>query len=179
MSDVELLIVQGGKIIYDYVKEGVKVPKDNIPPLSFYMDAYLEIKDLTHDGIPEALFHSGFEGASSWVTLEHILLYDKAKSSFADVAPESFYNSGRHGLRWLGLAGRTFAVVANENWPPTVPLESRCHYCPSPFRYDVYQWSGRKAAFEIYRHLIGKKPYSEASQALDGDWALIQAGTNH
>jgi hypothetical protein len=55
LSDVELLIVQGGKIIYDYVKEGVKVPKDNIPPLSFYMDAYLEIKDLTHDGIPEVL----------------------------------------------------------------------------------------------------------------------------
>ena len=127
---------------------------------------------------PEVLFHSGFRGASDFETYEHILRHDKAKSSFADVAPESFYNSGRHELRWLRLAGRAVAVVADENWPPTVPLESRCHYCPSPFQYDDYQWSSRNAAFEVYRHLNGKKSYSEAHEALDGDWALIQAAVN-
>lgn len=177
LSDVELLILQDGTILYDYVKEGVKPP--DYGGTQFYMDDYLEIKDVTHDGVPEVLFHSGFEGASSSTTLQHILYYDKLGTSFADIAPAPFYSSGRHGFRWLRIRARIFAVIADENWPPTTPVEARCHYCPSPFQYDAYQWNSRKAAFEVYRRLYGRKAYSEAHEALDGDWMLIQSELNH
>jgi len=33
-----------------------------------------------------------------------------------------------------------------------------------------------KAAFEVYRRFYGQKPYSEAHEALEGDWTLIQSG---
>lgn len=140
------------------------------------MDDYLEVRNLKEDGIPQVLFHSGYRGASDSETFEHLLFYDRSKVSFADLAPESFYTSGRHGLRWLNVEGRMLVVIADENWPTTTRLEDRCHDRPSPFRYDVYQWSNARAAFEIYRHLDGAKPYSEANEALEGDWALIQAG---
>jgi hypothetical protein len=161
------------------VKEGVKPPDYN--GTRFYRDDYLEIRDVTNDGVPEVLFHSGFEGASDATTLEHILFYDKLGASFVDVAPASFYNSGTHGLRWLNLAGRTFIVIADRNWPATTPLDDQCHYCPSPFKYDASLWGIRKgwATFEIYRHFSGKKSYADAGEALSGDRALIQSGLNH
>jgi hypothetical protein len=71
------------------------------------MDDYLELRNLTQDRVPQVLFHSGYRGASDGETFEHILAYDKSKAAFADVAPELFYNSGTHGLRWLDLQGRT------------------------------------------------------------------------
>ena len=52
---------------------------------------------------------------------------------------------------------------------PRIPLP----LLSEPFQYDAYH--GAKQ-LRVYR--ITKKPYSEASQALDGDWALIQAGMN-
>jgi len=179
-NDVELLIGYGGDIhFFDYIKNGVKPPDYN--GTRFYTDDYLEIRDVTNDGVPEVLFHSGFEGASDATTLEHVLFYDKLGGSLVDVAPETFYNSGTHGLRWLNLAGQTFAVVADRNWPAATAPDAQCHYCPSPFKYDVYLWGLRKgwATFEVYRHLYGKKAYSEARQALEGDWTFIQSGLNH
>jgi len=125
LSDIELLILYGGTVLYDYVKDEVRPPEYN--GTRFYMDDQLEIKDLGHVGVPEVLFHSGFAGASSSTTLEHILYYDKLRNSFVDVASPSFYNSGRHGFRWLSLGARTFAITADENWPPTTPVEARCH----------------------------------------------------
>jgi len=178
MNDVQLLILQGGKVIYDYVKAGVTPPEKY--GTRSYMDDYLEIRDVTHDGVPEVLFHSGAEGASDWITTEHILVYETTKASFTDVASEPFYNSGTHGLRWFALHGRAMVVIADRNWDATtIPLEDRCHYCPSPFQYDVYQWSRRKSSFVLQRHLYGKQSYSDASQALDGDWAFIQSKMNH
>ena len=175
MNDVELLIGYGKVILYDYAKEGVK-PNDN--GTRFYADDYLEIRSVTNDGFPEVLFHSGSKGASDSITIEHILFYDKLGASFFDIALSSFYNSGTHGFRWLNLAGRTFAVIADRNWPPAVALEDRCHYCPSPFEYGVYRWNTEKgsAAFKVFRRLFGKESYEDAFQALSDDWTLIQVG---
>jgi hypothetical protein len=147
--------------------------------IRFYIDDYLEIKDFDQVGCPEVLFHSGSKGASDSITLEHVLYYDKLGNSFVDRAPASFYRSGRYGFKWLGSHSTTFAVVADENWPSTAPVEARCHYCPSLFQYNIYRWNGRKATFEVLRHLYGRKPYSEAQLALDGDWGLIQARIDH
>jgi len=81
----------------------------------------------------------------------------------------------------LNLAGRTFAAIADRNWPATVALKDRCHYCPSPFQYGVYQWNTEKgnAAFKMFRRFFGKESYQEAYQALSGDWTLIQSGLSH
>ena len=174
MNDVGLLILQGGRVVYDYARNRVDGPGFSGSP--FLMDDYLEIRDLSHDGTPQILFHSGYRGASDSVTFEHILLYNKSKTSFADVAIEPFYNSGTHGLQWLTLEARTLVVIADRNWPPTVPLEYQCHYCGSPFKYDAYQWNNKTGAFEPYARLRGEKSYSEAGLALKGDWALIQSG---
>lgn len=113
------------------------------------------------------------------VTFEHIIRYDKAKASFSELAPESFYNSGTHGLRWLTLEARALVIIADRSWPPTTPIEDRCHYCASPFTYDAYRWNDKTGAFELYGHLRGEKAYSEAGEALEGDWARIQSGFSH
>ena len=93
-----------------------------------------------------------------------------------DVSPDFFYHSGRHAFKWLGVDSRTFAVIADENWASTTPVEARCHYCPSPFEYRAYQWNAGKATFELFVRLHGQKSYSEAQEALDGDWAFIRGG---
>ena len=160
LNDVGLLIQYGDSILYDYAKEGTRQPKSN--GAHFYIDDYLELKDFGQVGVPQLLFHSGSKGASDSTTLEHVLYYDKLGNSFVDVALASFYHSGRHGFKWLSSDSTTFAVVADENWPPTIPVESRCHYCPSPFQYNVYQWNRKIATFEVLRHLRGQKSYSEA-----------------
>jgi hypothetical protein len=109
-------------------------------------------------------------------TLEHVIRYDNPRDSFTDISPASFYNSGTHGLRWLSLKGQTIAVIADRNWNPKIALGDRCHYCPSPFQYDAFRWSNEKGLFVAFRHLFGRKAYSEAGEALSGDWALIRSG---
>jgi hypothetical protein len=173
LNDAEVLIQYGDSILYDYAKEGTKQPKGN--GAHFYIDDYLKLQDLGHDGVPEVLFHSGTVGASDSATLEHILYYDNLDNSFVDVSPASFYRSGRHGFAWSSSHSTTFAVVADESWPSAIHVEDRCHYCPSPFRYNVYRWTGEKATFELSLSLFGQKSYSEAQEALHGDWTLIQA----
>ncbi len=174
LNDVELLIVQGGRAIYDFVEEAARLPE--IKGTRFYMDDYLETKDLKRDGIPQILFHSSSQGASDFIKVEHILLYDRPKATFTDIAPKMFYNSGTHGLDWLTLGDRTFIVIADRNWRAGVPLELRCHYCASPFEYDAYQWSGKTGSFVVYRRLYGKKEYSSADEAIKGDWEFIRSG---
>jgi hypothetical protein len=161
MNDVELLILRPGGILYEHKAQ-------------FFMDEYVEIRDVTGDGNPEVLFHSGSEGASDSSTLEHILHYDKRTDSVTDVASPEFYKSGTHGLRWLTLEGQAFLVIANRNWTTTTPLEDRCHYCPSPFKHEIFRWNNEKRTFTVYHRLEGEKSYAEASEALDGDWEFIR-----
>lgn len=177
MYDVQLLIREADKVDYEFTNSANERLPDETA--GFYMDDGLEIKDVTNDGIPETLFHSGFLAVSDFEIVEHVLRYDRAHRSFTDVAPTSFYNSGTHGLRWLDIGRRTFAVTADRNWSPTVAVEDRCHYCASPFQYDIYQWSEKAASFVKLRRLFGQKSYDDATAALGGDWVLIQAGLKH
>ena len=172
LNDVNLVIVQGGQLVYEYVKRGLQASKDD--PTRFYVDDYLELRDVTGDGVPQVLFHTWFPGMSDHLMLEHVLRWKDSDSAFTDIAPEPFSSSGTHGLRWFTFAGRPAVVVADRDWNPETPADERCHYCPSPFQYDVYQWSKRASAFIVYRHLEGEKAYTEAGEALTGDWAMIQ-----
>jgi hypothetical protein len=139
------------------------------------MDDYLQTRDLAKDRDPAILFHSGTQGASDSVTQEHILRYDKSKGSFMDVAPEEFYNSGTHGLSWFTMPTGPFVVIADHNWSPATPVEAKCHYCESPFKYSAYQWNSKTGTFIVYRQLNGKESYSEAAEALKGDRTLIES----
>ena len=182
LSDVELLILQNGKVIYDHSETVTESrAKGNFlgeTARDFFIDDYLEIRDLTHDGPRAVLFHSGSVGASDWETVEHVVRWDKSKGSFADVAPGEFFSSRIRGLRWFTLAGGTFVVISDRNWNPTTPIEDQCHVCPSPFVYDAYQWNSKEEAFIANRHFYGKQWYETGASALEGDEALIQSGLN-
>lgn len=171
LHDVDLLVLRKSTVVYDSMKQGVGPPDTR-----FYMDDNLEIRNVTNDTAPDVLFHSGYEGASDSAVFERVIRYDNSRDSFTDISPASFYNSGTHGLRWFSLKGQTVAVIADRNWSPRIPLEDRCHYCPSPFQYEAFRWSSEKGSFTAFRHLSGRKPYSEAGEALSGDWALLQSG---
>jgi hypothetical protein len=173
LNDVNLLVLRDSRVVYDSMKQGVGPPDSDT---RFYMDDNLEIGNVTNDSAPEVLFHSGYEGASDAATFERVIRYDKSRDSFTDISPASFYNSGTHGLRWLSLKRQTVAVIADQKWSPRIPLEDRCHYCPSPFQYEAFRWSSEKGSFVAFRHLSGRKAYSDASEALIGDWTLIQSG---
>jgi hypothetical protein len=168
MHDLELIVERGGGILYDFAKQG-----QNRSP-RFFADDYLEILDVTADRVPEVLFHSGTQGASDSLTAEHILQYQKATDSIAEIAPDEFFDSGTHGLNWLILPNRAFAVIATRNWKSTTSPEDRCHYCLSPFEFVFYEWNGQKKKFTVSRRLRGNQEYHDADEALSGDSTLIR-----
>lgn len=181
MHDVDLVITApDGKVLYSYAQ--TEPPGNNTDRYfadryfadRYFMDEDLRILDVTGDGVPEVLFHSGSRGASDWNSIEHILRYERSTDAFKDITTTGFDHSGRHGFAWLTVNGRTFAVVAHENWSRSVPMEDRCHYCPSPFRYDAYAWSDREGGFHLLKHIRGKAPYSESDEAIAGDRALLE-----
>jgi hypothetical protein len=173
LNDVDLLVIQAKKVVYDYVKSGVMPPDYN--GTRYYMDDGLEIRDVTGDSVPEILFHSGTEGASDHLVREHVLKYDRARASFTDVAPPPFYHSGTHGLMWLEVRGRGTAVIADRNWPRKTPADERCHYCESPFRYAAWRWDDGRRAFVAGRTVYGRKKYEEVSSALEDERPLIES----
>ena len=171
MFDVDVVVRQGRRVLYDYAEQRAGSGRNDAP---YYMDDYLEVRDVTGDNMPEVLFHSGTVGASDSVAAEHILQYDQSTQSVKDISRDVFYNSGTHGLRWLTQPEGSLVVIADRDWPASVPLLDRCHYCASPFQYDLYGWSARERAFVVRRHVYGKKSYEQAGAALTGDWDLIQ-----
>jgi hypothetical protein len=169
MNDVELLVVQSGQVIYHY-----KERTNSDEATRFFIDDELVIHDLTGDGIPEIIFHSGSEGASDYIRLEHILRYDAPKHSFTDIAPDEFVQSGTHGLRWLTVGKRNLLVISNRGQWPATAIESHCHYCPSQFIFNVYEWKAQTSSFSLIRSLAPNALYRSGEEALNGEWTYIQ-----
>ncbi|MBV9399610.1 MAG: hypothetical protein JO062_16625 [Bryobacterales bacterium] len=174
MSDVRVVVVAGSRVIANYGTPRRRSPKADRPGL--YIDAYLDIADVTGNAVPEILFHSGFQAVSDSTTYDHILSYNAASHTFSDISREEFYTSGTHGLRWTAVAGRSLLVTADRNWNPATPAEARCHYCASPFEYRAYMWNRASRSWVEERKVSGAKSYSEAYEALDGDWDLVRSG---
>jgi hypothetical protein len=168
MNDVELLVVQGGQVIY--LKQG-----GNDDGTRFFIDDELAIKAITGDGIPEIIFHSGSEGASDFFRLEHILRYDPAKHSFTDIAPHEFVQTGTHGLRWLAVGKRNLLVISQRGqWPAGTEPESHCHYCPSQFVFNFYEWKAATSSFSVIRSFAPKALYGSGEGALNGEWEFVR-----
>jgi hypothetical protein len=156
--NVDLLILRRGVVVYDYKAKA-------------FVDDALEVRDVTNDGIPEVLFHTGSQGASDAITTEHVVRFVKSSNSFADVAPDTFYQSLNHGFAWQHEGKQTVALVATR-------VEEKCHYCESAYRYDIYRWNSSTSSFAKDRTFSGVKSYEGATSALKGDLALIQAHLN-
>jgi hypothetical protein len=171
MYDVAVLVREGDAVVYEY--QTPPHGPDSVEP-GYFVDDFLELRDVTGDAVPEVLFHSGFEGVSDAVADEHVLHYDPAGHRMTEIGRKEFGNSGTHGFRWLTVGKQVFAVVAVRNWPATVPEEDRCHYCESPFRYAIYQWSPAASAFTLRRQIDGRGQFEMAGEALDAEWELIQ-----
>ena len=178
LYDVNLLVIKDGKAVYDYLKEGLKPPNANgLNFTEFYMSDTLDVRDVTSDGVPEIIFHSGFEGASDFTKLNHILRYDKSLKRFVDVAPHDFAESGTAQLRWTTVIGRPVAVVAHRDWDAweakSPAPEDRCHYCNGPYLYDAFVWDSAGNAFTHYQTLKATKEFGEGETALNTDWTYI------
>src|SRR3954465_5806562 len=64
MYDVDVLVRQGGAVVYEY-----RTPPhgpDSAEP-GYFVDDVLEVRDVTGDGVPEVVFHTGFQGVSDSV----------------------------------------------------------------------------------------------------------------
>ncbi len=185
LSDIQFLIVRNGQVRYDYIKDGRKTTTPDQDATKFYVgddlrDLYglgngnLNIRDVTSDGIPEIIFHSGHEAASDFVTLEHILKYNGATNSFTDIADSQFFQTGTHEFRWLTLGKREIAVISRRGkWSSSKMIEDHCHYCDSQFIYDAYEWNQPKESFKKVQTIASKQAHSDGSEALDEEWPYI------
>ena len=164
LYDVGLLIIEGNRIVYNYV---LQVKRRNVDldtdPTKFYMDDLLDIRDVTNDGVPEVVFHSGFMGVTDWVTLEHILQYRPHTKSFSDIMTKDFYDSMNHGMAWIDKAPVVIESIGR----------GACHMCPRRFRYNILRWN--QSTFALFQTIKGRKSYEGASDALQNDLGFIRA----
>lgn len=163
LYDVNLVIARNNTILYDYSRQRVKDERET-DPNRYYIDNTLLVKDVTGDGSTEIIFHSGFMGASDWVTLEHVMRHDKQMDGFADIRAENFYAALNHGIKWVGTA----PVVAE-----AIESGTYCHGCPKRFKYTIYQWSSN--TFVASKSIEGKKLYEGAEEAFQNDMGFINA----
>lgn len=161
MYGVRLVIKSGDNTVYT----------DSRP--DFYMDDYLEAKDVTNDGIPEVLYHSGFLGASNSYTHENIIRYDPASRSFIPVAPNNFGTSNRVTDRWVTVAGLVFKVVADPLSPYDANDPHSCEGCPKFYEYYAYKWDPDVLAFVQITTATSTKDFEFGIDPLDQDLNLV------
>ena len=167
--DVRLVILNTGHVIGDFGKPGSKPTDPGWP--GFFMDENIEIQDVTADGVPEILFHSGYQG-SGFTRYLRILPLGAADRGHR---PANFRRNHRCRLKWLALGRNELIIVSDRKLSPKIPEEYRCHQCPSRFKYDLYARSKQACSFVIYRRVSGAHSYSDGASAIAGDWPLIES----
>lgn len=149
---VKLIIMQNGKLLYQYAPE---YPKDKglITDPIFFQNDDLILKDVTNDGRPELIFRTGHSFASDWDIFEHIIYYDFDAKSYVDIGDRRFDNGWRNTFKWFDINGKSYAVTAG-NTPGFVPA---CHACDYLYQYKVYRWDVSSKKFVLLKTLEGKK----------------------
>jgi len=165
---VELLIVNDAHHVIYRFSEDLHEP-------DFFADETLQAKDVTGDGIPELLFHSGVVGASDWLTHEHVI-YRRPGSSFAqDIALPEFVHSWRHTFRWISFRGTTLALVADPLNPQNPDDPHACHSCNKFYQYLVFKWERDRETFVLLRSIQSEKEFDANTDPLAADLAFIRA----
>lgn len=119
-------------------EEGIR-PASSAIGLDYYVDDVLEARDVTNDGVPEIIFHSGYVGASDAVSLNRILYYDPIARGYRDITDKNFSNSGLGAMEWVRAEGVMVAIVAAAI-PERDAQDGSCHYCPHRYAFSVYRW---------------------------------------
>jgi hypothetical protein len=174
---VDMLIVSGRTVLYQFYRPGAAI--------EFLMDDALEARDVTNDGIPEVLFHSGFVGASDFSKYEHVIYRVPGEEPVPDsepfpssdwvndVAPVQFIHTRRQTLRWLDLRGVTLAVVANPLIPAGVTDPHFCHGCPHFYQYLVFRWEKTKGTFVLSRSIQSQRDFEDGTDPLRDDLGFV------
>ncbi len=138
---VNVVVRAGEHIIYQYCWLPLAYHAGRAAE-DFFHDANLELRDVTNDGIPEILFHSGI-----WSADLHVLHYDPGPTAvepFRDVALPAW----ELGFTWFDVAGRTVAIVSTAEMK-----DPNCWTCPRGHHYEVYEWTSPQQAFTL-RHTV-------------------------
>lgn len=166
MFGVDLLVVQAGKCEYRLSEQADR--------RGLFIDDVLEARDVTGDGTPEILFHSGEKGASDWTTYQHVLYRQPDDGYVWDIAPRSFYTSWRHTFRWLTSGSRTYALVADPIEPASTADEHMCHGCPKYYQYSAFSWVPSRKAFVRVRSMVSRRAFTADEDPLVVDLVRIQ-----
>ncbi len=140
----------------------------------FRVDDVLESKDVTGDGIPELLFHTGSQGASDWWTKEHVIYRVPGSSDFRDIAPREFGQSWRQAFRWISFRGAALALVARPIEPEDSNDPHMCHSCPKFYQYLVFKWERGRKSFVLLRSIQSTKDFDSDTDPLTVDMEFIR-----
>jgi hypothetical protein len=177
---VDMLIVSGGKAAYQFHQAGA--------PFEFFMDDTLEAKDVTDDGIPEVLFHSGSVGASDYNTYEHVIYHAPDQGSAAMAAPITgsewlvdvgayaalpFIHSRRQTFRWIDFRGGTLALMARPVIPASGDDLRACHLCPKYYEYLAFKWRKDRQSFVLLRSIQSLRDFGDETDPLQNDLSFI------
>jgi len=150
LYEVRLIIISDNRILYDS-SDGLATHRPPRPDVdaAYYVGGALGIEDVTGDFIPEVVFHSGWQFASGYVTLVHVLSYipdSKRLTNFPNIADDRFYFSNDHYLKWLEMNGTIYAIVAEG-------LDSKyftiCPTCERYYQYLLMRWDNTRKTFII------------------------------
>ncbi len=182
LHSANLVVIANRQIVYAFPPLTV-APSDSTSPIFDIDDsrhAFLELEDVTGDGLPEIIFHSGWRAASDWENVVHILHFvGSGPTRFRDIHREDFTDSWWHGVRFLKQDRRALAVVAEPVDPPVAPDDFVAHGQPRFHRYVVYRWDQKNQHFELQQRIPESgKLHDSAGEALDEDWRLISAAVN-
>lgn len=177
---VDMLIVSSGKAVYQFHQVGA--------PFEFFMDDTLEAKDVTDDGIPEVLFHSGSVGASDYNTYEHVIYHapDQGSAAMAasitgsewlvDIgayAALTFIHSRRQTFRWVDFRGGALALMARPVIPASGDDLHACHSCPKFYEYLAFKWRKDRQSFILLRSIQSLRDFGDETDPLQDDLPFI------
>jgi hypothetical protein len=184
LHSANLVVIANREIVYAFAPLTVGAP-DSTSPIFDIDDlnpqhAFLELEDVTGDGLPEIIFHSGWRAASDWENVVHVLQFvGSGPTRFRDIRREDFTDSWWHGVRFLKQDTRALAVVAEPVDPPVAPDDFVAHGQPRFHRYSVYRWDQKNQRFELQQRIPESRTlHDSAGEGLDGDWRHISAAVH-
>lgn len=182
LYDMDLIVTKGGKVVYRFASSspGTLHPYDDTSFRAYFTEGGIEIKTVTTSvGLRRTkniLFESaGFQGASGGSTYLHILAYDAQIGGFKDVSIPEFETSPFDSTMWFfgKYKGQMRMHLLTAGPDPSVVR--RCHFCASPYRFQLYAWDSELEKFVVVKTFSSKNSYTDSSESMAyfGEAALM------
>jgi hypothetical protein len=151
---LDVLVVQGNDVLYRFSRDKLNPPAgvgeaEALLVERGFLDARMELKDVTNDGVPEVLFISGVYTGLNEVTLYHVIHCNGATRRCWDARHSGFITCRRQEFRWLEWRQRVVAVHAR----PVCDETCDFRYCAAPFEFVAYGWDAAKERFVVAKSL--------------------------